>query len=319
MQEVKSKISSKQSFLVCAAPYRNSSAGVICLHELCDALVKLEYESHLVIMGGDAPNFTFHASKDPAHFHPKLTRSGFTCDDLDKRINEIIHSGITIYPEVVVGNPLNSRRVVRYFLNRDGAVTGHRSNFTKKDFILTYADEYFQNPHYTLYKPITDEHFNDIDAPDWDRRPFNLTYIGKGSNYIKCSTINKTIEITRQWPQTKANLAFILRNSKYLFCWDNLTQLHADGVLCGAKPVLLQDIQSNRHNGLYGPFGKLPYLIGSVKNNEVELMEHDSYDADRRSFIVRYREKFDGWNGNVFQAVNTMLEFFIHSKNQRYP
>lgn len=299
-----------RSFIVCSPPYRNSSAGVICLHELCDMLFKLGFEAYLVIMDGSAPNFTFHITQDPKHFHSSLKHSGNFFVLEEEKIRAIIEDGITIYPEVVVGNPLGAKRVVRYFLNHDGIVTGHKSNFSQKDFILAYDPQYFNEPHHVLYKPITDECFNDLGAPGWDKRLFNLTYIGKGSNYLNCGVVDKTIEITRNWPSTKPELAFLLRNSKYLFCWDNQTQLSIDAILCGTKPVFLQDIQVDRSKGFYGPFGKLPFVMGNLLANNIELVQENSYEEDRNLFIKNYKMHLDRWRENVADAVAKILHFF---------
>ncbi|AKD24811.1 hypothetical protein CL55_00004780 [Polynucleobacter duraquae] len=271
-------------------------------------LVKLGYEAHLVIMGGFAPNFTFHTAQDLSHLHPDLKHSGQFSLDEQEKLKIILDEGVTIYPEVVVGNPLGAKRIVRYFLNHDGAVTGHKSNFTKDDFILAYTSLYFKDPHHVLNKPITDNNFNDTNAPIWDNRTINATYIGKGSNYLKCHVIENTLEIAREWPATKHELSLLLKNTKYLYCWDNLTQLSADAILCGAKIVLLQDYQINR---LSGQLGNFPYLIGTIRGNRIELNEYENYESDRKSFIEDYKFRLNNWDKNVNESVIAIVNFFL--------
>ena len=62
-------------FIVCAPPYLNGSAGVIVLHELCDALVRLGYEAYILLMQYSNGSWNFNYSDDDKFFNKKLKRS----------------------------------------------------------------------------------------------------------------------------------------------------------------------------------------------------------------------------------------------------
>lgn len=54
---------------------------------------------------------------------------------------------ITIYPEVISGNPFNAKNVVRYVLYYPGWHAGDK-NYSDNEFIITYDNEYVKNTKY---------------------------------------------------------------------------------------------------------------------------------------------------------------------------
>ena len=92
-------------FLICAPPYNDKSAGIVVLHELHQDMVNLGYDAHLCIFQNTAFSRMMFTSKTD--------------------LQDIVDNGIVIYPEVIRGNPLRAKRVVRYFLNREGAASGN--------------------------------------------------------------------------------------------------------------------------------------------------------------------------------------------------
>ena len=88
LQEEKFSSQKKWKYLIVTPFYRNNSAGIRVLYEL---------QKHLIRAGYDA-----------------------------KTINEISHTAqddeIVIYPEIVFGNPLKAKKVVRYILNVPGFI-----------------------------------------------------------------------------------------------------------------------------------------------------------------------------------------------------
>jgi hypothetical protein len=113
--------------IVIEAPgYTHLSSGVRCLHLLCDSLNRLG------------------------------VRAAVTADVVDSRLNTprpymgtisdhpaILDRSIVIYPEVVAGNPLRAKNVVRYLLNIPGYFNdAGLETYGAEDYFLHFADEF---------------------------------------------------------------------------------------------------------------------------------------------------------------------------------
>jgi hypothetical protein len=48
-----------KTVLICAPPYQNNSAGIVLLHELCDAIVRLGYVAHMILMDTSTSEWSF--------------------------------------------------------------------------------------------------------------------------------------------------------------------------------------------------------------------------------------------------------------------
>ena len=114
----------KLKFVVCAPPYANHSAGIIILHELLDALIGLGHDAYIAFMTHANGEWTFHSPTSDAGFNPGLRKTVLSEYEHGLAVNDALDNGICIYPEVVVGNPLQAKRVARYFLYDDGGITG---------------------------------------------------------------------------------------------------------------------------------------------------------------------------------------------------
>ena len=250
-------------FLICAPEYNDKSAGVVVLHELRDKMVKLGYDAHLCIFYRyDEHNTRWHGPED---------------------LMDIIENGIVIYPEVVTGNPLKAKRVVRYFLNKEYAASGNPVNAGADDFILAFSPLYHRKPHAILTKEATNPLFHDINTFPWHQRTLDCTYIGKGAFYTQCDVIEGTTEITRKWPETKHELADLLRKTRFLYLYDNMTALITDAVRCGAVPVFLLDYPFTMDEMNSNYYGEVPAAIIYGK----DVLVHCEYDEVRNDYLSK--------------------------------
>ena len=250
-------------FLICAPPYNDKSAGIVVLHELHQEMVNLGIDAHLCIFGNTAVNKMMFTSKTD--------------------LQDAVDNGIVIYPEVITGNPLGAKRVVRYFLNKEGAASGNPVHAGANDFILAFSPIYHAKPHAILTKEATNPVFHDRDALPWHERTLDCTYIGKGAFYTQCAVIEQTTEITRSWPESKQELADLLRNTRFVYMYDNMTALITDAIRCGAIPVFLLDYPftfKEMHGNYYG---EVPCGIPAGK----EIIVHVEYEQLRRDYLSK--------------------------------
>lgn len=294
-------------FIVCAPPYMNGSAGVVVLHELCDALIKLGYETYLLLMNHSEGVWDFHYSDDEKFFNPKLARGRLLSTEMESVVNSILDEGICIYPEVVQGNPLNAKNVVRYFLYYDGQITGKKSEYLKSDFILTYSPTYINPYNMELFKPAIDDSMNDHGAPGHSDRTLDLTYFGKGLKHANCFLVKDTIELSREWPKTKEQLATLLKNTRYLYCWDNYSSVVLDALHCGAIPVLMQKEQFIKDTEQKN-FPPCAWL--EEKDGKAAICIPNDFDEKRSGYLNHISREKSEWFGRVDLFVEEIKIFF---------
>jgi hypothetical protein len=199
-------------FTIYAPNYNDKSGGAWVLHFLCDQLNKIGHESTVFIY------------EESQIVNPEFnTPIGHTEDS------------VVVYPEIIVNNPLNATKVVRYLLNKEGALQKMMIDWGDTDYPLTYSKA-FRDDCESLFYPNCDlAMFYD----NGQERTQNAFYIGKGEITGDCPKLD-CFEITRSFPPTKQELADVLRKTKILFSYDGLSATNIDAALCGCLPYLLQ-------------------------------------------------------------------------------
>lgn len=202
----------KQSFLV-IAPFRmNKSVRTWVTYFLRRRQSTLGHTSYLV------PSVSFQT-------HP----------DFDTPIaSQIDDDTIVIYPEIICGNPLKAKRVVRYLLNYDGALAGQKIEWGNRDFPLSFSSVYRDDCDILFYPTV------DLDFFYTDGRPRagSCFYRGK-STYTGPIQHAYNIEITRTFPADKQELGDIFRSHRLLISLDSYSSTNLDAALCGCVPLLL--------------------------------------------------------------------------------
>ena len=146
--------------------------------------------------------------------------------------------GITIYPEVIVGNPLGQRDVVRWALNTPGHLNPDAS-VGPDEYLWTWSLRYCNAPLLTV--DVTDHDlFHDRDLKDTD-----TIYFGKGANR-GVTELDETRHLTHierypNWPETHAETAALLRRTKTLYTYDDCTMIIDEALSCGCRVVLLPE------------------------------------------------------------------------------
>lgn len=116
-------------YFIWAPDYREISAGIWSLHALCHALNTAGYPAHMIpnpVVNEDW--LTPVANQDIA--------SAYAARGLEP---------IVVYPEIVTGNPVSARTVVRYILNRPGYLTGRGMNEGRDDLRFYYSEQFIDD------------------------------------------------------------------------------------------------------------------------------------------------------------------------------
>ena len=123
----------RSTFLVWAPPYTHRSSGVRALFRLCHHLNQAGYPSAMVAEPGDAlPEWN-----TPLHSGP-------------------VGDSIVIYPEIVSGNPLGARRVIRWALNNPGLLGGD-TTYPDEEMVFVYDVQRLAIVNRAVRVPLTQE------------------------------------------------------------------------------------------------------------------------------------------------------------------
>lgn len=112
--------------IISTTGYTHLSSGVRCLHLLCDRLNRLGVSAAVTTDVVDPGLNTPRTYMGTISEYPAM---------LDR--------SIVIYPEIVAGNPLRAKNVVRYLLNKPGFLSDvGMEDYGAGDYYLHYADEF---------------------------------------------------------------------------------------------------------------------------------------------------------------------------------
>ena len=258
------------NFTIFAPNYNEKSGGSWVLHFLCDQLNKIGHTSTVFIYEKEQitnPNFN--------------TPVGH------------IQNSVVVYPEIIVNNPLNATNVVRYLLNKEGALQKRMINWGKTDYPLSYSKA-FRDDCESLFYPICDL---SLFYDNGTERTQNAFYIGKGYLTGDCPKLD-CFEITRTFPSTKQELADVLRKSKILFSYDAFSATNIDAALCGCLPYLLQKPLPELQNAELGKFWaesqdeiESALLAISTLHDRVKQLQ-DSFPQRLGNQVVKIKKHF---------------------------
>jgi len=251
-----------KKILIFTPSYNESSGGAIVLHKLCSILNELGYESYVTPLFHEFDKKTFKQrikrffkkfKINPAFNTPVYTKSIEGKDDW-----------IVIYPELVFGNPLKAKNIVRWFLHQPGFHTS-KVSYGKGEFYFKFntAIDDFQYPgsvtsenelkviHYPL------EHFNEENIPL--TRSGRAYCLRKGKHKYTSSIHDKDILIDGK---SHENVAEIFKKVETFVSYDTYTAYSIFAVLCGAKSIVIPDkgvpetewypLKSDRYGISYG-------------------------------------------------------------------
>lgn len=303
-------------YYIYAPPYTRTSAGIKALHLLCHALNLSGEEAYVTT-----------DSTDPRLRTPQL-------HDRAMQKHQLLGlEPLVVYPEVVHGNPLEGRSVVRYVLNRFGMLGGPAS-YHPSDLLLAYSEDLIPAglDSLPLFLPTVDVNlFNNENNEHDNCRSGTLFYPGRYGDAInqhqelaRTSTI-----ITYSWPTSHEELAALLRRSSVLYCF-TYSAIALEATLCGCPVVFMpspfnKEIFSVKEMGTGGfTFENTPEGIAKARETIGEPQEsykrkeqtfwHDleKFIAVTQSMPIQDKPRFPPRFGNgPYNGANSWLELGI--------
>ena len=217
----------QRPYYIEAPAYRRTSAGIRVMHMLC----------HLLNRGGHDAYLYPTAATNPLWHTPVLT------PQLAQQHAQAGRRPITVYPEVVSGNPRGGGSVVRYLLNRPGLIGGD-TEFPVSDLLFAYTRHLLpagENPEHVLFMPPIDSSiFHNRNNPHDRQRQGWLLYPGRHAAALeehKALAAQCTL-ITSGWPASPQEMAELFRRSERVFCFES-TSIGLEAILCGCPAIVL--------------------------------------------------------------------------------
>ena len=220
----------KYVFYIYAPAYTPLSSGVRVLYILCSLLNRMGYESFIT---GSYVGIEFSA--------PTLT------SEIVKKHKEMGLSQVAIYPEIIMGNPLQSKYVIRWLLNKpNNFLQNWLGDFSEDEFIV-HHDESFVPMWINSNKQF---------IPHIDRSIFNTKFteierkgliIYEHRNKIPKELMNSFSDIqyiSSKKPLTPLECSLLYKKSQMLIVAER-TAAHAEAALCGCPTLFIENDKFN--------------------------------------------------------------------------
>jgi len=238
-----------KKILVVAPSYSEISGGVVVLHKLCSILNDLGYESYLHPYVNNYEVCKYSVKAFFPSFMRRSVRQYLKGYQTNKSFNTPIYQGniddtwVVVYPEVVFGNPLNAKNVVRWLLHEPGY---HEGSFyygkgelyfrfnggvpSFQHYGSTTSDSELKVIHYPL------EHYN---LPEVEQERIGTAYcLRKGNGKELQHDTSDSILIDGL---THQEVSSIFKKVKTFISYDTYTAYSIFAVLCGCESVVIPD------------------------------------------------------------------------------
>lgn len=293
-------------FVIFAPRFDDNIGGVIVLHKLCHMLNTQGQEAYLWI--NFKPLFDFKkpiiSSLKYIKYFKKILHRKFTIkkewntpiatyDDLD-------NDTIVIYPEIVDGNPLRAKHVVRWLLHKPGFHSG-KYMYAQDDLIMGYGKNFSTNEFkindnnlLTISYIMTDIY----KQTNFSERSGSCYMVRKGKDkqpvhdYDSVCVDNYSHEA----------LSKIFNEKKYFISYDPYTFYSIYAALCGCISIIIPDENISKEEwypdeanwyGLAYGFNDLDFAIRTKSLMVEKIKDKEERDIEFvNKFIYKAKEYF---------------------------
>lgn len=241
----------KKKFLIFSPSYNEISGGVVVLHKLCSILNTLGYESYLhpyiysyELNRYNLKEFLWNCCKWSVRefFKPYRTNPAFNTP-IFKGLIENKDEWVVIYPEVVFGNPLKAKNVIRWLLHQPGYHEGsiyYGKNELYFKFNSAILDFDFpgsvtsRNELKVIHYPL--EYYNMEGSSS--ERSGTAYCLRKGTGKKIQHELSESILIDGM---SHFEVAEIFKRVKTFVSYDTYTAYSIFAILCGCESVVIPD------------------------------------------------------------------------------
>ena len=293
-----------KKFIVFSQSYDERSGGPVVLHKLCSILNDQGCEAYLY------PFFkSFELSKEsywPAFFGlmKSVIKKIFFKYRTNSVLNTPLYKGrkqnfgdewIVIYPEIVFGNPLGAKNVVRWFLHQPGFHTGkvyYGKNELYYKFNSAILDFTYQGSKTSevelkvIHYPL--EHYNKNGVAQ--NRKGSAYCLRKGKNKVIQHDLEDSILIDGMSHEDVAN---IFKRVKVFISYDTYTAYSIFATLCGCDSVVIPDDGVEKNDWYSNPTDRygISYGLNDIENareTKDMVLKHVRQEEKKSEESVKY-------------------------------
>jgi len=283
----------KQLIVIYSPPYDIKCGGIVVMHNLCKIINDNFGNTH----------------KAKLFMYNNIRYKNPFCNDF-AMIDEINDKTIVIYPEIVSGNPLNAKNVIRWILLDLGIEMPltHYKNWEETDLVYNWETKTTNSK--ILCCPFQNKIFKNINL---NTRTKSCYLIKKGRLFTNIKNMHPEDSICIDNLSLK-EINDIFNESKYFYCYDPKTMYIIYAAICGCIPIIkdyndLTEDEYFRSNILN--FNNTLYTKGivykndpiKIKNAEIVIKECEQY----------YSELFNIYTITVENFLNDITVFLQDS------
>lgn len=226
-------VAKRLEYIIVAPAYDENNGGSLFLHRLAERLQELGHSVQLSLQGPIYP--LSRRKRLSAFIFPAKRTIGPGSNLKWLRQGQSIGDAIVVYPEVVPGNPLGAKHVVRWLLNKPGLV---------HPFVETQGEMYFKagnfsdDPTLTGHAPLlTAWRINPVYSNRLSTDRSGTCYmVRKGRDRDIVHELEGSICLDGK---SHTEIAEIFNRSEVFYCYDEMTMYSQYAALCGCLSVVI--------------------------------------------------------------------------------
>ncbi len=243
-----------QKYIIYTHNFNIDSGGVIVLFQLCHILNMQGHDAKIWIEGTPFYNSQrpFKSISRIIKFYRRkyINRRPFITK-VHKHFHTPIASAkdlkdaIVVYPEIVDGNPLNAKHIVRWLLHKPGFHTG-RVNFTKNELLFGYGAECsgsgieINEENILIVKYIMKDIYQ---QQNYGQRAGSCYMIRKAKEKPLIHDLNNSIQIDNL---THEEMNRIFNETEKFYSYDPYTYYSTYASLCGCISIVVPDLNVSK-------------------------------------------------------------------------
>lgn len=239
----------KPIYIIYTPFFRDDSGGIIVLHKLCAMLRDKGFTAKIWPL----PKPSFKEIFILCRLKKLLKWSFEICPqnlcgkentyspyNLSIARHKDLTNSIVVYPEIVDGNPLGAKNVVRWLLNKPGDRTG-RINFGR-DELFFFFNEHFNdwklNPNKCNQLRVVEFMGKVYHQKNYDERSATCYMVRKGKNRMHDQHGDEAIKVDGM---SHEEMAEVFNRCKYFVSYDLYTMFSRYAAMCGCIPIVVPE------------------------------------------------------------------------------